>query len=67
MRKLIAHKDGHTVVVMVEGADIDVAVDGVAGPSCIELTKQLVSSLGGAESSEHTDEYYAANVAKVEA
>jgi len=64
-RKIVARKDGHTVTVDVEGPNIEVVVDGINGPSCIEVTKALVDSMGGASSSEHTDEYYAAESAKV--
>lgn len=67
MKKLIATKDGHTVTVMVDGTDLDVSVNGAKGPSCLELTDQLVSSLGKAKSSEHTDEYYATAGTNVEA
>jgi len=66
-RKIVAKKDGHTVTVLVEGADIDVSVDGMKGPSCIQLSDQLVSSLGSVQGTEHTDEYYATESTNVSA
>lgn len=66
-KKLIAVKDGHTVTVAVDGADVKVSVDGVVGPSCKDITKKLEESLGKVSSSEPTSEAFQMETAQMEA
>lgn len=65
--KLVATKDGHTVTVDVDGADVKVSVDGVKGSSCKDLTRKLEESLGKESSSEPTSEMYQADGVNVRA
>lgn len=46
-----------TITIDAEGAT-EVKVDGVAGPSCKELTKQIEHALGTTTGSKKTEEFY---------
>jgi len=45
-------------IVRSKGGRATVEVVGVSGPECVEKTAEIVRRLGGAESVEHTSEYY---------
>lgn len=48
-----------TVRVNKKTADVRIAVEDVAGPSCYDKTARLEAKYGGAVSDERTDEFYA--------
>lgn len=65
--KLTAVKDGHTIEVAVDGADVKVSVDGVKGSACKDITAKLEASLGKVRSSDPTSEMYQSAGTKVRA
>lgn len=54
-------KKGMTIVISSDGR-VTIEVKGVAGPSCLELTKFLERSLGQVAERRFTSEYYQTNI-----
>ena len=46
------------IIVKIKGGKSQIEVDGVKGPSCADLTKNIEKALGNVSKEEKTNEFY---------
>lgn len=58
MKRIIGERDGHKIIIDLDGNVSTVSVEGVKGSACTDLTRQIEEGLGKVQSDEPTPEMY---------